>query len=469
MKKLLLVPVLAAALLGLLAAPAFASPKTFTVSPNGGNDTVAIQAAFKAAVAAGPGSTVQLGPGHFYTNTIFVRNFRGYFRGAGEGKTVIDTVGTLPVNTAIEPWPFLFGFQGGNVSVSDMSVSVSAATPGQSWNQWGNPYTAVGAIFLVTGSASSAFDRVGFAAGAGDSDGYDVQNDIVITGSQVYGTATDERGCPIALAPTGGTDSVSRCSFTGDYGIWVDGLTAGRLTVGGSAAQQNVFNEYLAGCFLTDNSNSDITVSHNQMACSSGGSIFLYQSYATPFASPPPLPAPRYLVSDNNILATGEANGLWLEDDSEGWGYLPRLDATIADNNIQLDNGGWDAGIDGFAVPGILVLHNHIWGTGLAGIDVGTDWYYPFDEPGSGWQIIGNDVSGVTATGAQWGVSTAQIWLGPDATLCLVVGCGPTTVLDQGTDDTLINVNRITDPPAAAAKPLNALKQMKQLRATALP
>jgi hypothetical protein len=42
-------------------------------------------------------------------------------------------------------------------------------------------------------------------------------------------------------------------------------------------------------------------------------------------------------------------------------------------------------------------------------------------------------------------------------------------VLDQGTDDTLINVNRITDPPAAAAKPLNALKQMKQLRATALP
>ena len=39
MKKLLLVSVLAAALLGLLAAPAFASPKTFTVQPSGGNDT----------------------------------------------------------------------------------------------------------------------------------------------------------------------------------------------------------------------------------------------------------------------------------------------------------------------------------------------------------------------------------------------------------------------------------------------
>ena len=37
MKKLLLVPVLVAALLGLLAAPALASPKTFYVHPSGGS------------------------------------------------------------------------------------------------------------------------------------------------------------------------------------------------------------------------------------------------------------------------------------------------------------------------------------------------------------------------------------------------------------------------------------------------
>ena len=33
---------------------------------------------------------MQLSAGHFYTNNIFVRNFHGYFEGAGEGKTVID-------------------------------------------------------------------------------------------------------------------------------------------------------------------------------------------------------------------------------------------------------------------------------------------------------------------------------------------------------------------------------------------
>jgi len=72
----------------------------------------------------------------------------------------------------------------------------------------------------------------------------------------------------------------------------------------------------------------------------------------------------------------------------------------------------------------------------------------------------------VTATGEQYGgVPTAQIWLGHDADHCLVVGgCRPTTVLDQGTKDILINVTKLADPPAAAAKPMNSLKQLKQLR-----
>jgi hypothetical protein len=418
---------------------------------------------------------VQLSAGHFYTNTIFVKNFKGCLRGAGEGKTVIDTLQALgsgepvvPVMTAVEPFPFLFGFQGGNVRVSGMSCDITASSPAEGWSFWEWPSTALWSVFLVTGSASSSFDQVGFAAGTGDDwDGYNVQSDIQITGAW----HVDASGDPTALAPTGGCDSVTRCVFAGDYGIWTDGLTAGRLTVGGSAANQNVFSESGGGCMLTDNSNSGIAVSHNQMRCSAGGSIFLWQSYANPFAPPPPLPAPRYLISDNNILANGAANGMWLEDDSVGWGDPACLNATIVDNNIHLDNGGNDAGIDGFCAQGILVLHNRISGTGLAGIDVGTTWWYTdLTEPTSGWQIIGNDVSGVTATGDQYGVSTAQIWLGPLATHCLVVGGkAPTEVFDQGTDDTLINVTPVTDPPAAAAMPTNSLKQLKQPKGTMRP
>ena len=174
------------------------------------------------------------------------------------------------------------------------------------------------------------------------------------------------------------------------------------------------------------------------------------------------------------MLATGSAGGLWVEDDSCFYDNAPdRLDATIAGNTIDLENGGNDAGLDGLYAQDIWFAHNRIYGTGLAGIDVGalsSLLGYP-SAPASGWKIIGNDMSGLTATGDQYGgVSTAQVWLGPDATQCLVVGgCKPTTVLDQGTEDTLINVTKLTDPPAAAAKPMNSLKQMKQLKGMMRP
>ena len=97
--------------------------------------------------------------------------------------------------------------------------------------------------------------------------------------------------------------------------------------------------------------------------------------------------------------------------------------------------------------------------------------HFVSSPPSSGWQIIGNDVSGVMATGVQYGdVATAQIWLGPYADHCLVVGgCRPTTVLDEGTKDILINVTKLADPPAAAAKPMNSLKQFKQLKGMMRP
>ena len=93
MRKLVVFVLVALGLLLVVPAAALASPKIFYVSPSKtGDDTANIQAAFTAAVKAGPGSTVQLTAGHFYTNAVFVRGFSGSFRGAGEGKTVIDTL-----------------------------------------------------------------------------------------------------------------------------------------------------------------------------------------------------------------------------------------------------------------------------------------------------------------------------------------------------------------------------------------
>ena len=129
-----------------------------------------------------------------------------------------------------------------------------------------------------------------------------------------------------------------------------------------------------------------------------------------PSTPPPPLPLLATSSATTTSLATGAAQRhVCIEDDSLGCGdhataSTPPSSATTSTSTTAAD----DAGIDGFCAQGILVLDNRISGTGLAGIDVGRPGVHgPHRALHSGWQIIGNDVSGVTATGDQYGVSTA--------------------------------------------------------------
>ena len=452
MRKLVALLACALGLVCLLATPALASAKTFYVTPSGGNDTANIQAAFNAAVKAGPGGTVQLSAGHFYTNNIVVNGFKGTFKGAGEGKTVIDTLRGVDPNAAglaavipANPCPFLLEFKGGDLKASGMSFDVTAASPAAPW--YSDNETDVASVFYVTGNADSSFDHVSFRAHAGDADGYNVDVDIFIEGVEQY----DANDVTTFIGPTSGTDTVSDCSFQGRIGIKLEGLTAGRMTI-----SDNTFNEYYTSLFSIEDSNSQIDISHNQMHCSAGDNLILTQGWIELTS----LPAPRYLITDNSMVATGEAGGVWLEDDSNFYNNAPdRLGATITGNTIHLDNGGWDGGIDGFYAQGISVLRNRIYGTGLAAVDVGAaeSLWGMASAPASGWQIIGNDVSGLTATGDQYGVQTAPIWLGPDADHCLVVGGKtPTTVLDQGKNDTLINVTPVTTALVSPALSMRA-------------
>ncbi len=146
------------------------------------------------------------------------------------------------------------------------------------------------------------------------------------------------------------------------------------------------------------------------------------------------------------------AGGVLLEDDSWMLGAPSRLRAVVAENRITLDNDGWDGGVNGVGAEGVRVIGNRIRGTGIAGIDAGTDiygfWGYPWG-PGHGWRIIGNDVSKVRPVNVFEGPA-AQIWLGAESSHCLVLGGGPRTeVLDEGTDNLLIRVTELVTGGAA--------------------
>ena len=516
MKKLLLVPVLAVALLGLLAAPAWACARTIYVHPSGGDDTANIQAAFNAAVAAGPGSTVRLSAGRFYANNIVVAGFKGTFKGAGQGRTFIDTLRGLNENNpgidvpiaadggVLAPVPMFFAFDGGNVRVCDLSFDITAPDPAVESYYYGAPQNNVDTIVLVTGSASSAFDRVGFVAhpsAAGfTADGwpYNVNQCITIAGRVPAFDSDGNYGLP--TTPVGGVDTVSSCTMRNvSHGV-VATVFDGTLIVGGSPSTgnrfvnegQNAFTIVTGGAstvfsynvvddsavpddstlqcgvvsFQPDNSTGftpwprHLVIAHNTMLGCWEGVV----AWQTDDGSGGPAWPLRLLIADNSITTThSQDEGMLLEDDSlaPGGGGGKTLDAMATGNHIVLNDtiGG---GIDGCFVNDAMVLGNRISGTGLAGIFVGTPASGDTaPNSDSGWKIIGNNVSGVTADGSYYGVTSAPIWLGTGATHCLVVGGKATTqVLDQGTDDTLINVTKLPLPATASASPMGQTKRM---------
>lgn len=463
MKRSLLCGALAVGLLCLLAAPTLAGAKTIVVSPSpGGNDTAHLQAAF---AAAGPGGAVQLTAGTYHTGAIFVRNFNGTFRGAGQGRTIIDTAGApLAPNTVddhgtiIVTWPSLFCFKGGNVTVSDMTVSISSSAPAVQWSCWGAETTALGAIFEATGTSSVAFDDLTFdtPAGSGDDGGYNVDTDIIVSGPLTLNDVD-----PTSWGTTGGSVAFRGCTFLGNIGVFIGGLTHGRLTLGGSPATGNFFDDGFIGCECGEESASQDLISYNRITAGvwdilleEGGWNLDAQGAALPAP-----PAPCYLVADNQLMCP--TIGVALQDFCPSLGGYSCLAASVSGNRFTLgssDNPAW-SGLDGFGTQNISCLSNSFAGYADNGIATGLDqspdgsYYYP----ASGWRIAGNDFRRLNA-------DTAGVWLGPGSSRCLVVGGPPPTqVLDQGTNDTLINVTPVNDPPVATAREMTVTSKLAAL------
>ncbi len=145
----------------------------YKVLPNGTDDTASLQAAFDAAVQAGPGSTVQLVKGTYHTGQIVVNGFQGRFLGAGAGQTVLTNLPNLYVTldgfrhppSADNPWPALFAFVGGDIQVSDLGIRITGSTPTTGWSNFGMfdpPVRAMCIAFAVCGPprTNATFSRV---------------------------------------------------------------------------------------------------------------------------------------------------------------------------------------------------------------------------------------------------------------------------------------------------------------------
>jgi hypothetical protein len=319
------------------------------VYPSNGDDTANIQAAFD---AAGPGDTVQLAAGQFYTNEIFVENFHGKFKGAGEDLTKIDVLRGLdpgaPGVSTIMGSTHIFTFLGGDVRISDLSFDITPYEPAE---EWGPPppdgfwYDLLSAI-LITGDINSRIDNIKFTGHEGTAL-YDPDHPLFSVKSYNVRVGVEYGG---GLTVTG-RHIITKCEFDSLWlGITAYGLMKSELTI-----KSNLIKGGAIGIINADNGNSKFHISGNYIEANAYAGIWVMQ-----FAPDPC----QWFITGNTIKPSMLADGILLEDYT-GSGSLR---AHVSHNKIILDETYGYGGIWTFGVQRAFFFGNFISGTGSYGI-----------------------------------------------------------------------------------------------------
>lgn len=343
--------------------PTTASPAnhTIVVLPNGHDDTADIQAAFNACVSYGPGCTVQLVKGTYYTEQIAVYGFEGSFVGAGQGRTVIQGLPNLPSPNPIydtatvqfwagmptgatgsNPWPDLFTFVGGTFSVSGMTITDTSPNPSAGWMIFGITFTGLWAMIEVTGlsgqQVAASVNGVTFIGGAGDIAGFDSSSMLFFQGALLPPGWTSETGDQI---PISGSFSVTNSVF---YNVSSAVGWENVLDATGSACFNTVINTIVQSpppysvfsepFFFVDLSNSQLQICGNYVTNVPGGIVVTGSQSLYKF---PLLPSTVYVTgNDFNDVNTG-ADGVYLSDYGPSEGLASTLSAVVSGNFIQTD------------------------------------------------------------------------------------------------------------------------------------
>jgi hypothetical protein len=382
-----------------------ADSPTFTVEPSNGDDTEAIQAAFDAAKAAGPGSTVELAPGQFYTNAIFVDNFYGIFKGAGKDLTKINVLkGKDPdAEGVVGPnGPYLFTFVGGDVCISDLSFDITPNMPAEPWEDPDYPSYDLIALILITGEINSRIENIKCTGHDGtlinpfSGKSFNVRVGVEIN----FGT---------------GEHIITKCNFNSLWG----GISAFVLTNSKMKIKSNTIEGGTFGIINMDNSNSEFEISRNYLE-----TTFLYAIWAwqvgllTPSLSPS-----KWLISHNTLSVSIFADGIGLMDDTS----TKSIEAVVSHNKISLDNTEW-GGIWTSGLQDAFICNNIICGIGAYGIGCA----FPYNN-----LMLGNNVQNVDA-------SWAPIFLYRASECVIVGGSTKTNVADiAGYNNIIVGMNNM--------------------------
>lgn len=404
--------------------------QTFTVSPSGGDDTANIQAAFDDAVAAGPGSVVELSSGQFYTNEIFVVGFNGSFVGDGQSQTTVDVLRGLDPNApgVEEPYegagPRLFTFFDSTVAVSDLTIDITPYDPAEPWiDPLGGVSTTVTGISFHGSQTDSSVERVTVRGHQGGWAGtFNIFSGITAGGD------FPERDPSLSAKLSVGGSTLEHIAYA--FNTW--GLTNSEVHISG-----NRFDDCGVAIIPEDAINSDFEIARNLIQRPYWCGIVVYQGGWIP------IPAEsRYLISHNTFKENASAaDGICLEDWSRVYSGPKSLNAVVQSNEIKMDT--IYGGIYAIAVEDGELLNNIVSGHMKLGIYLAPySLFWPADSV-PGWTLVGNNVQNVVPSpGALPWIPSTPIYLGPGTSNTTVIGgSNKTNVVDLGLNNHLTGVN----------------------------
>jgi len=432
----------------LLPATVWAGGHTVMVPPpNGVNDTANIQGALNKCLAYGPGCTVQLQAGTYFTKQVVVYNFQGTFKGKGIDTTTIEALPNLPVTnllvTSCQPnltdciWPGLFEFVDGNISVSDLSIEITAVPATQPWTDEVDTdthtmlYDVLG--FMGRHPTDVTIDRIrmeGQPSSLSTDFGYNVTNGVHYSGELPRSSARFD------YYFLSGSFTVQSSFFNNLFvAVSQDAYsTSSQITIGGSPSAGNQIENTCGGLDIEASEKSAFEISYNESSGTCAG-MWVVPTWV-PFVPSSPS---WYSIHDNKFIGTAQnADGMYLYDE-----VPPYIQAAVWNNTMEVQS-NLSEGFGIYNTKGTAAWNNTV--TGSDGYDGIGLWNSSQDT------VIGNNVSGFTVDPTGY----AQIYLDPYTTYDFVLCSNPSnTVLNQGTNNFVIGCQQL-DPAAKSVSPAAA-------------
>jgi hypothetical protein len=376
----------------------------------------------------------------------------------GIDSTTIEALPNLPVTnltvTSCQPnltdciWPGLFEFVDGNISVSDLSIKITAVPATLPWTDEVDTathtmlYDVLG--FMGQHPTDVTIDRIrmeGQPSALSTDFGYNVTNGVHYSGEFPRSSARFD------YYFLSGSFTVQSSFFNNLFvAVSQDAFsTSSRITIGGSPSAGNHVENTCGGLDMEASENSVFEISYNESSGTCAG-MWVVPTWV-PFVPSSPS---RYLIHDNKFTGTGQyADGFYFQDDAAN----PWIQAAAWNNTVEVQSFPSE-GIGVYYTKGTAVWNNSV--TGSDGTDGIGLWSTSFDA------VANNNVSGFTVDSTS---GLAQIYLDPSTTNDLVVCAERSdTVLNQGTNNAIIGCQQSTASAASAEDARSAARAASATR-----